>query len=79
MDFNKAVKEAAKNRVLLDITYRDGKGVISDRRTEPYELKDGSYFGYDVNKQGIRNFKLDGITDAVVTKIPFIAQWEIQI
>lgn len=74
-----AIKIAAKKRVLLDITYRDSKGSVTSRRTEPYELRDDSYFGYDVNKNGIRNFKLDQIMSAKATDIPYIAQWPVMI
>lgn len=79
MDPLNAIRIAAGRRVLLDITYRDSKGNVTTRSTEPYELRDDSYFGYDTDKGCIRNFKISGIVDAVVTKTPYIAKWAVQI
>ena len=62
------IQQAARNRHLVHITYVDSKGNISDRITEPYELSDDSFYGYDTEKGSIRRFKVNGIQSAKEVK-----------
>lgn len=73
------IRTAAKNRVLIRIEYIDSKSNTTSRTLEPYELRDDSLFGFDIEKDAIRNFKLNQILNVSVTKIPYIAKWPVQI
>lgn len=79
MDVISEIRSAAKQRTLLNLTYRDGKGNVTSRSTEPYEIRDDSYFGFDVDKKAIRNFKIDQILSASATNTPYVPQWPVQI
>lgn len=69
-------KKAAQEQKLLRIQYEDSKGVITDRRIEPYEIKnapDSTLFGWSIDpgssgKTGIRKFKVWNIRKAEVTE-----------
>jgi len=54
----------------LRFTYRAASGEITDREAEPYELKNGILFAWCLEKNAIRQFKLDGMTNVVIGK-PF--------
>jgi predicted DNA-binding transcriptional regulator YafY len=73
------IRKAAEQKVTLNIQYMDAKNIVSYRETEPYEIKDGAYFGYDVEKGGIRKFLLQRISSAEPTKNPFVPRWSIKI
>lgn len=79
MEVYRAIKDAATKRTLLEITYQDAKGNITTRSTEPYEIKDEAYFGYDVDQNSIKKFKLDRIIDAKVLNTPYVARWSVLI
>jgi predicted DNA-binding transcriptional regulator YafY len=79
MDPISEIRKAAKDRVLLEIEYKNSGGDVTTRLTEPYELRGESYFGFDVEKDGIRNFKLSNILSASVTTRSFVARWPIKI
>lgn len=69
------IYDAISKRRLLNIVYRDLKGVTSERLTEPYEIKDGKYYGYCTQKNAIRAFKLDGIVDLEITDKGYTPRW----
>jgi predicted DNA-binding transcriptional regulator YafY len=73
------ISKAARNLRTVTITYRDSKGNTSVRETEPYEVKNGNYFGYCLDKQSIRQFKIENIISAHVTSNDFTPRWPIQI
>jgi predicted DNA-binding transcriptional regulator YafY len=79
MDPVSEIRKAAKDRVLLEVEYKNSSGEVTTRLTEPYELRGDSYFGFDVEKDGIRNFKLSSILSASATIKPFVARWPIKI
>jgi predicted DNA-binding transcriptional regulator YafY len=62
------IASSAKDLVLVKIGYKDSKGSLSERTTEPYEIKNGKYYGFCLNKGGIRAFDLEGITYATKTR-----------
>lgn len=53
------------------ITYRDKEGRTSVRETEPYEIKNGRYFGYCLQRNSIRGFSLSNIVNAELTNNHF--------
>lgn len=71
------ISNAARKQKTVSITYRDEKGNVTQRETEPYELKDGRYFGH--TEKGIRGFKIDNIISAQETEHDFTPRWPIKI
>lgn len=76
-DILSIITKAASNRHIVHITYCDSKGNVTVRDTEPYEIKDGKYFGY--TKDGIRGFVVDRIKSAKEMNTTFIPRWPIKI
>ena len=72
------VKAAMENKTVA-ITYKDAKGVITERETEPYEVRDGKYWGYCTNKGSIRQFSLANILGARITGNKYTPRWEVKI
>lgn len=74
------IQQAAKERKLLEIAYRDSKGAITNRVVESYEIKNGIiFYGFDVEKGEIRSFKLNSILKAEVLEDSYVPQWPIKI
>lgn len=69
---------AGQNKKILIVTYRDSKGNITKRDTEPYEIKDDKYFGYCLEKGSIRCFKLSNILNAEVSNENYVPRWEVK-
>ncbi len=65
------VSEAIENRRILDLTYVDGQGAITERVVEPYALingREGWYVtAFDPAKDAMRHFRLDRIKAAEIT------------
>lgn len=76
----KLIRTTGKAHKLLSIDYRDSKGVVSRRKVEPYEIKNNVYFfGYDIEKDSIRKFKIHSILRAEATNISFTPRWLIKL
>lgn len=74
------IRNSAKQRKLLSITYRDNKAQITTRTVESYEIKNGIlFYGFDVEKDEIRSFKLNGILKAEVLPETFTPRFPIKI
>jgi predicted DNA-binding transcriptional regulator YafY len=59
--------DAIVTRKLVDLTYMDAKGEVTTRVGEPYELNEQGFFWmWDVQKDGIRKFRVDRIQDFTV-------------
>ena len=71
--------KAARETTILNITYRSEKKGVSERTVEPYEIKDGGLYAYDIAKQGIRKFILANIISAKATDTKFSPRWPIAI
>lgn len=72
------VKAALKKKTVV-ITYRDSKGNVSERETEPYDIKGDKYWGYCKSKSNIRQFSLLSVSAARVTANTYIPRWEVKI
>ena len=70
---------AARERKILNITYKSPKKGVSERTVEPYEIKDGALFAYDIAKNAIRRFTLSNIISAKATEADFSPRWPILI
>ena len=79
MDIIAEITKAAKGENTVIIYYMSRDGSTSQRETEPYEIRNGSYFGYCLESDGIRNFKIDKIGKATPTSNKFVPRWPIQI
>lgn len=79
MDVLSTIISAAKNKHTVTIQYKDSKGQVSTRVTEPYELRDDSYWGYCHMRGSIRNFKIASILSATEDVTTYTPRWPIQI
>ena len=61
MGIEAKLSEFIKDNIVAEIMYKDSKGGVSTRDIEPYEIKDGSVYGYCLSKNSIRNFKISNI------------------
>jgi predicted DNA-binding transcriptional regulator YafY len=73
------LRRAAKELKTVQIQYVNQKGEISVRETEPYEIRDGKYWGFCVEKGSIRQFNLERIREAHTTNFRFKPRWPVQI
>jgi len=75
------IREAGRNRQTVEIQYVDRHGAVSTREVEPYEIKDGHFWGYslDANKPGIRKFNLERIQNIKPTSNTFDPRWEVKL
>lgn len=73
------IREAGRKKRVVRIVYVDKKGTSTWRETEPYEIKDDLYFGYCLEKEGIRAFRLDHIRSAVMTEKTFLPRWHVKL
>ncbi len=78
-DVIRTITKAAHDVTVVTIIYVNNKGELTYRDTEPYEIKDGKYWGYCLEKMGIRQFHLGNIVDAKLTNIKFKPRWPIKI
>jgi len=73
------IKDAGKNKKLLRIVYKKKDGEVTDRVVEPYEIRQGRFFGYDTNKDSIREFIITGIIETEILEEEFEPRWEIKV
>jgi predicted DNA-binding transcriptional regulator YafY len=79
----RAVNEAIGARRVLEIQYyKENEDQFTKRRVEPYRLENGREGWYaecfDLNKGGIRHFKLDRIKEATATEETFEPRPEVE-
>lgn len=80
MDYDE-VREAAQNNNTILLEYespRTGK-YSADREVEPYEIKEGFLWAYDIIDGSIKKFHLDGILSVQRTENEFYPRWPVQI
>lgn len=78
------IKQAAKERRVLKIVYREKDGTSEGwRYVEPYSFShdDGEvgFFAWDINKGGIRRFSIGRINDAQVTDENYNPRYGVEI
>jgi len=73
------IKQAGIDRKLLRIHYTDSNGDVTVRDTEPYEIKQGKYWGYCLAKKGIRQFTLSNIVSAMVLNTRYTPRWPVKV
>jgi len=79
MSIIKIISQAALKNKIVEITYKDSKGITTNRVTEPYEIKDNSYYGFCILKNSIRKFKLSNISSAKILDENYEPRWPIKI
>lgn len=79
IDVLKAIKRGANNLQIVNITYRDEKGLLSIRDTEPYEIKNNKYVAFCLERQAIRTFHLGNIMQAAVLPIKYRPRYPVKI
>lgn len=74
------ISDAASVFHIVRILYQKSKtGEIKTYEVEPYEFKDGYFWGYDVFANSIKKFILNNILSAEDTEIEFSPRWSVQI
>ena len=73
------IAQAGKETKLLKITYRKSSGEVSERITEPYEIKAGKYWGYDTEKDEIRQFFIVNILSTEILDETYEPRWNIKV
>lgn len=75
--------EAGQNlkTILIDYTEKDGSNE-GFREIEPYSFREKKgveyFYGYDINKDGIRGFIIDSINDVEITNNSYHARWDVE-
>lgn len=75
------IRSAAKKLKVVYLEYESpstGKYSV-DRPVEPYEIKDGYFWGYDRNEGSIKKFALEGILGATITQFSYSPRWPVKI
>lgn len=70
---------SATERNELKIRYRDKSNQLTIRSVEPYEIKNGKLFAYDIDKGGIRAFSTHNIEAAIQTDAPYEPRFPVKI
>jgi len=60
---------------LVRFSYTNQKGETSIRTCEGYEIRDGYFWGWDIVKDGIRQFFLAMVNDVELLEITFIPRF----
>ena len=79
MDIIQTIQEGGRTLTTVEIQYVDSQGRTSVRETEPYEIKEGKYWGYCYLRQEIRQFKLENITSATFTDRTYIPRFPVKL
>lgn len=80
-----AIRMAARSLHTVQISYTDAKGRSSDREVEPYSFRPGKdagsmrFFAYDPGAGGIRGFRMDRLSEAVVTQNTYVPRWMVEV
>lgn len=73
------IQQAAIERRVLKISYLDKKGTHTIRSVEPYEIKNGKLWAHCLQRNGIRQFDLNRIVQAVLSDKSFVPRHEVKI
>jgi predicted DNA-binding transcriptional regulator YafY len=81
----KTIKRGGKENRLVKIVYElSSENPDKYRLTEPYEFKVAEsgelyYWGYDIAKDGIRQFRLSDIASARIMRNHYAPRWDIKV
>ena len=68
------LKQAIENTKVITFSYTDKKGVGTQRKIEPYEIKGENLIGFDIDKNQYRMFKIENIQDINVTDQVYVVR-----
>ncbi len=72
------LERAIRGRRLVTFDYVDSKGEsTSNRRGEPYEIRGGDVFIYDLGRGGIRRFHIRNMSRLRVLPETFVPRWTV--
>lgn len=72
------IVQAGKETKLLRIVYRKAKtGEVTDRVVEPYEIRGSYFFGYDTEKDEIRQFFIVNILSTEILDEEYSPRWDV--
>lgn len=77
------ISEAGQNlkTIRIDYTEKDGSNE-GWREVEPYSFREKNgveyFYGYDINKGGIRGFLIDSINDVEISDNDYDARWDVE-
>ena len=72
------IRQCGNNKRLLEISYRDKKGIRTKRFVEPYKLSGDDFWGFDTSKNEIRRFKTKNVKGIKVSSKMFEPRWNIE-
>lgn len=81
----RTIKRGGKENRLVKIIYEfSSVNKNKYRQTEPYEFRisksgDLYYWGFDIGKKSIRQFKIGGIKSARITPKNYEPRWEVKV
>lgn len=83
MEIEKAIIEAGKALKTININYSEKDGTNEgEREVEPYSFREKNgikyFYGYDIQKNGIRSFIIDSINDVEITDNSYSPRWPIE-
>lgn len=78
-ELERIIKDSAKTHSVLRIKYKDKKDQDSIRNIEPYEIKGDKLWAYCRKKKGIRQFDLNKVSGAIVTKYTYFPKWPVKL
>lgn len=80
-DYIDVVQQAARENKVLLMEYSSPKTgkYTSGRRVEPYEIKDGFLFAWDIDANSIKKFYEYGISNLEITEEVFLPRFPILI
>jgi len=80
-EFMDVLRQAARERRVCELDYyselKDEE--TFDRLVEPYEIKGGYFWAYDINDGSIKRFTVEGVTGLRLTEQRFSPRWPIKI
>lgn len=65
----------AAEHYMLEIVYTNRKGETKHYTVEPYEIKDGLFYGYDINADTIKSFFISNLSQIVMIPYQFTPRW----
>lgn len=83
MNIISTIKQAGQSlqTLLIDYTEKDGSNE-GWREVEPYSFRDKEgvmfFFGFDIQKGGIRQFNVENINDTKITTNTYTPRWPVE-
>ena len=79
MTILQTIEKGAQDRRLVAISYVDSAGDSTQRKIEPYEIKNGKVWGYCHSRDAIRQFAIHQILSASITDEVFEPRWAVKL